>query len=490
MIEHLEFVVHRLLEMLGGWMCALAMTVVLALAALAFLLLNLFKFDRDSCRAAMLKISKTMRGSWGWLLTAALLLLQVYALSELHQGFQQRLKQQGKAQYVVGDEAGGGPTTQRAPKISMLESQETVETVSLPEDFDDLDHLPVWSPEPARYGGAPTIELKSELVKQGKNQILTRTFCRNRYLSSKLQGSVVRLKLAFQDPRTGAAQLYKADFQASYTFANPMSEARRIHFSFPLPDNSGTLSNFRFRINGREVPTPDIEQGLEWEAELKPLEKCVAEVAYLHQGAKSWSYDLTGRREPIADFHLKIEGDRDELKFQRGSLYPSSLASGKWEWDLKNQITSQSISLYFPYVPNDAIMANLFVFGPLEMVSLLALTLVWSSLRHRRVGPWRTALASLATCGAYALASYLVGYLPLALSLLVAFSLAGWLQWQTLGQSLWIVVAAASLAPFTFLAPGHTGLMLTSLGLLVLTLAVRETCRREDRVGSFPIQHQ
>ncbi|MBN9415416.1 hypothetical protein ABS71_22570 [bacterium SCN 62-11] len=483
MIEHLEFVVHRLLELVGGWMCALAMTVVLALAALAFLLLNLFKFDRDSCRSAMRKISRTMHGSWGWLLTAALLLLQIYALSELHLGFQQRLKQQGKAQYVVGDEAGGGPTTQRAPKISMLESQQTVESVSLPEDFNNLEQLPVWSPEPAQYGGAPTVELKCDIVQQGKTHLLTRTFTRNRYVSSKLQGSDVRLKLAFQDPRTGAAQLYKADFQASYTFSNPMSEARRIHFSFPLPDNSGTLSNFRFRINGQEVPTPDIDQGLEWESELKPGEKCVAEVAYLHQGAKSWSYDVTGRREPIADFHLKVEGDRDELKFQRGSLYPSQVSSGKWEWDLKNQITSQSISLYFPYVPNEAIMANLFVFGPLEMVSLLALTLVWSSLRYRRVGPWRTALASLATCGAFALASYLVGYLPLWLSLLLAFALAGWLQWQTLGRSLWIVVLAAGVAPLTFLAPGHTGLLLTTLGLGVLTLAVRETCRREDRVA-------
>lgn len=488
MIEHLEFVVHRLLELVGGWMCALAMTVVLALAALAFLLLNLFKFDRDSCRGAIRKLSATMRGSWGWLLTAALLLLQVYALSELHLGFQQRLKQQGKAQYVVGDEAGGGPTTQRAPKISMLESQQWVESVALPEDFDNLEQLPVWNPEPARYGGAPTVELKCDVVKQGKTRLLTRTFTRNRYVSSKLQGSDVRLKLAFQDPHTGAAQLYKADFQASYTFANPMNEARRIHFSFPLPDNSGTLSNFRFRINGREVPTPDIEQGLEWESELQPGERCVAEVAYLHQGAKSWSYDVTGRREPIADFHLKVEGDRDELKFQRGSLFPGKVASGKWEWDLKNQITSQSINLYFPYVPNEAIMANLFVFGPLEILSLLALTLVWSSLRYRQVGPWRTALATLSSGGAFALASYLVGYLPLWLSLLVAFSLAGWLQWQALGRGLWIVVVAASVAPFAFLAPGHTGLLLTTLGLWVLTLAVRETCRREG--GNFPIQVQ
>ena len=479
MIEHLEFVVHRLLELVGGWMCALAITVVLALAALSFLLLNLFKFDRDSCRVAMNRISARFSSSWGWLLTAALLLLQVYALSGLHEGYQRRLLQQGKAQYVVGEEAGGGPTTQRAPKISMLESVSSSQRIVVPVGVYSLENLPGWTAEEARFGGSPAINVQDELVKDGQATVINRTITKQRYVSSKLQSSDVNLKLAFQDPRSGAAQLYKADFQASYTFQNPMDVSRRIHFSFPLPDNSGTLSGFRFRVNGQDVPTPDIEQGLEWEAELKPGEKCVAEVSYQHGGAKSWSYDLTGRREPIADFHLRVQGDRSELKFQRGSLYPTTSKSNQWQWDLQNQITSQSISLYFPYVPNEAIMANLFVFGPLEIVTLLALTLVWSYLRFRRVGPWRTALATLATCGGYALASYLVGYLPLTLSLLLAFSLAGWLQWQTLGQSLWIVVLAASLAPFAFLAPGHTGLMLTTLGLLVLTLAVRETCRRE-----------
>ena len=33
MIQHLELVMQRLLELVGGWMCALAMTVVLCLAA-------------------------------------------------------------------------------------------------------------------------------------------------------------------------------------------------------------------------------------------------------------------------------------------------------------------------------------------------------------------------------------------------------------------------------------------------------------------------
>lgn len=458
-------------------MCALAMTVVLALAALSFLLLNLFKFDRDSCRVAMNRIAQQFRQSWGWLLMSALLLLQVYALSQLHAGFQRRLVQQGKAQYVVGEEAGGGPTTQRAPKISMLESVSSSQRIVVPAGISSLENLPGWTPEEARFGGSPAINVQDELVKDGNATVINRTITKQRYVSSKLQSSDVNLKLAFQ-----AAQLYKADFQASYTFQNPMDAPRLIHFSFPLPDNSGTLSGFRFRVNGQEVPTPDIEQGLEWEAELKPGEKCVAEVGYQHAGAKSWSYDLTGRREPIADFHLRVQADRSELKFERGSLYPTTSKSNQWQWDLQNQITSQSISLYFPYVPNEAIMANLFVFGPLEIVTLLVLTLVWSSLRFRRVGPWRTALATLASCGGYALASYLVGYLPLTVSLLLAFSLAGWLQWQALGQALWMVVLAASLAPFAFLAPGHTGLMLTGLGLLVLTLAVRETCRRENPI--------
>jgi len=96
-------------------------------------------------------------------------------------------------------------------------------------------------------------------------------------------------------------------------------------------------------------------------------------------------------------------------------------------------------------------------------------------------GPGRAALATLASAGAYTLASYLVGYMPLSASLVIAFGIAAALQFKALGHRLWLPVASSTLAPFTFLAPGHTGLMLSSLGLVILGLTIQETAGKDSR---------
>lgn len=483
MIQHLELVIHRLLELVGGWMCALAMTVVLALACSAFLCLNLYKFDRESCLGVLRRLGRVLSKGWGWGLMAGLLLLQVYALSELHEGLQTRLSQQGKARYLASEDRGGLPTTQRAPQVSVLERSSATQRIVLPPQLSSLEAVPGWNPELARYGDRPAVNVQDELIKDDKAVVLNRTVSVERFVSMKLQSSDVVLKLAFEDPQSGSGQLYTADFQAGYTFQNPHDEERRFHFSFPLPDNSGTLSGFHFRVNGRDMPAEDVDRGLEWEGQLKSQEKCVIEIGYQHRGAKAWTYDLTGRREPIASFRLRVKGDRSDIKFQRGSLYPSQSQWGQWEWNLTNQITSQSISLYFPYVPNEQIIGNLFIFGPLSLIALTALVVVWMHLRNTRTGAWRAALATLAAAGAYSLAAYLIGYLNLTLSLLIAFGVAGYLQYRALGRRLWIPVLSSTVAPFTFLAPGHTGLMLSSLGLVVLGLAIHETGRRDDVIA-------
>ena len=482
MIHHLEYVIDRLLGLVGSWLSTLALPLALALAALAVVGLQLYKIDREACLNSLRRLGQTLSRGWGWGLTLAVLLLQVYALSELHTGLQQRLKEQGQARYLARQDPGGLPTTQRAPQVSLLEKRSQTRRIVLPPQLSTLEALPGWAPEEARYGERPAVNVQDELIKDDKAVVLNRTTTVERFVATKLQSSEVLLKLAFHDRGGGRRPFYTADFHANYTFQNPLEEPRRLHFAFPLPDNSGTLSGFRFRVNGQDIPAQDVDHGLEWEGELQPHQKCVVEIAYQHRGSKSWKYDLTGRREPIADFHLKIQGDCPEMKFQRGSLYPSQIGWGRWEWNLQNQITSQSISLFFPYVPNELVIGNLFVFGPLSLVALTVLVVVWARLRGTRTGAWRATLASLAVAGAYSLASYLVGYMPLAASLVVAFGVAGWLQFKALGRRLWIPVATSTLAPFTFLAPGDTGLMLSSLGLLVLGLAIHETGQRDDLI--------
>jgi hypothetical protein len=476
LISHLEFVIHRLLEMVGGWIFAAGITLVVAMAATAFLALNLYKFDKESCLHALRKLHSTLKGGWAWILASIVLLLELYCMTELHTGLSQRLSQERQALYVGGEDAGGLPTTQRAPQVSFLESESRTQSIVLPPQLTSIETLQGWNPEEARYNSRPALNVQDELVKDDKAIVLKRTYEIQRYVSMKLTRSDVELDLAFRgNPSTRRGQVYKASFRGRYTVSNPYSDKRKVHFTFPLPDNSGTMAGFQFKVDGRELPVPDIDKGLDWEGELPGQGKAVFEIVYQHRGARAWSYDVTGRREPIAEFHLKVKSDNDNIKFEKGSLFPTSENGDVREWNLQDQITSQSISLYFPHVPTEQVVRNLFVFGPVALLALATLVVVWARLLHTGTSPWRTTLATLSLCGGFTLASYLISYVPLAAALLIAFGITALLQWQALDRRLPVPIVAGTVVPFTFLAAGHTGLLLTSVGLVVLWLTIRQT---------------
>lgn len=476
MIGYLELIIQRLLELLGGWLCAVAIALVVALAALAFMALNLYKFDRDSCRYALRTTFHALRGGWGWLLATMALMVQFYALNGLHTGLMRRLNEEGRALYVSSESPGGLPTTQHAPRVSYLETTTRTQSIVIPAQVTGIDTLSGWNPEQARYGDAPAVNVQDELIKDEKATVLRRTIERMRYVPIKLSRSDVELKLSFKgNPATRRGAVYGAEFRGRYILVNPFAEARRLHFAFPLPENSGTLSGFQFKVDGQDVTSPETERGLDWEGEVAPHGRVMVEVVYQHRGARSWSYDVTGRREPIAEFHLKVLTDNRNVKFERGSLYPTVVDGNVLEWNLHDQITSQNVSLFFPHVAPEQVVANLFVFGPLELMLVGLLVVVWARLQHTGTSPWRATLASLALCGGFTLASYLIGYVPLWLAVSIAFALAAGLQWQALERRLPVPVVAATLAPFTFLASGDTGLLLTSLGLVVLWLTIRQT---------------
>lgn len=482
MIRHVELIVHELLNLVGGWLCALAMTTVVALAALAFLGLSLFKFDRESFSYALRRLSVALSRGWGWMLFAGVVLVQLYGLTELRQGTADRLAQEGQARYIAADDLGGLPTTQRAPQVSFLETTEYSKRIVLPAQLQSLGTVPGWDPEEARYGDRPAVNVQDELVKEGAAIVLNRKTTVERWAPTRLLRSDVDVKLQFLGrAQNRRRQAYQAEFSGRYTFTNPFPEARRFHFTFPLPDNSGTLAGFKFKVDGNDVPAKDVDRGLDYELEVAPGQRVVVSIGYSHLGAQAWNYDLTGRREPIADFHLTVNAEKaGDIKFLRGSLYPSKREGNVLSWDLPNQITSQSIQLYFPFVPTEQLVRNLFVFAPLGLLGVVVLTVVWARLRRTRTTPWATCLASLATCAGFCLTSYLLSYLPMALALVLSGALIARLQWALLGTRLWVPVAAGTLAPLTFLAAGHTGLLLSLLAVGVLALTVRETVLFRD----------
>ncbi|HEY4002185.1 MAG TPA: hypothetical protein VGO93_25155 [Candidatus Xenobia bacterium] len=496
MIGDIERLVERVLELVGGWMFGLGIALVLAIALGAFLCLLLFKFDRESCLTVLHRVAKGTRRSWAWALVAVAVLVELYGLQTLHQGTMQRLAQADKARYISAEDQGGGPTTQRAPSVSILQASESTQRIVIPSNTlniintNGVNALPGWSPEQARYGGPPALNVQDEVVKDDKTLVINRKTTVSRFAAIKLAGSDVDVRLRFKGRQLGQRRhFYQGEFSGRYTVTNPFPTAQRMHFSFPLPDNSGTLSGFHFKVNGQEQTMEDIANGIEYEQDLKGGEKATIDIAYTHLGAESWTYDVTGRREPIAAFQLQVHVDNSEVKFQRGSLYPSDIGTDSAHqtlltWNLQNQITSQNINLYFPSMPVEQLVGNLYVFAPIGLVALLALSLAWASLRHTGLTPWMTLLATLVCCGGYALTSYLLSYMPLAAAIFIGFGLAAGLQVVSLGRRLWIPIVLMTAAPFTFLSAGDTGLLLSILSMSALAVTIVESLRQRDVVVS------
>ena len=469
MIYHLELIVHRLVELLGTWACAAIVGGLLSLAAVAFLSLSLYKFDRESWAMAWRRLIQSCERSWEWMMALSAVIILFVAMHELRVGLNHRLAQENQALYVSGEDAGGLPTVQCAPSVSILERRQHSQRIVLPPGLTQLESLPQWSPSQG-------VHIEDELVREEKALVLNRQYTIERYLATQLKRTQIEVALQLRgQPGSPRGQLYQNRFRALYTLHNPGAEPAQMRFSFPLPENSGTLADFHFRNSGQDLPLPDVHQGLFWEGQLEAGQELTLEVAYQHRGARSWCYDLAGRREPIADFSLKVAADRAGAKFERGSLYPTRTSGNNLEWNLKDQITSQSISLFFPNFAPEKVVGNLFVFASPAVLLMSLLTLTWARLSGQRPSPWKLTLVLLASCGGYTLTSYLISYLPVEIALGVAFILSARLQTLALQGELRIPIALNVLAPFCFLWPGHTGLLLTGLGLIGLWLTIRQS---------------
>ncbi len=468
MISHLEYIVHQLVQLLGSWACAVIIGGLVSLSILAFLCLSLYKFDRESWALAWGRLVQSCERSWEWILALSALIILFVAMHELRSGLQKRLAEERQALFVSGEDTGGLPTLQSAPTVALLERREHVQRIVLPAGLTQHDSLPPWNPDQG-------LHIEDELVRQEQALVLNRRYKVERYLATQLKSSQVEVQLKLKgQPSNPRGQVYENQFRARYTLQNPTSQPTSYRFRFPLPENSGTLADFHFLANGQAQPLTEVTQGLEWLGELAPAQEIVLEVAYRHRGARSWSYNLAGRREPIADFSLVVQSDRGGAKFERGSLHPTSRSFGRMSWKLKDQITSQSISLFFPAHSPERVVENLFVFASPAVLLMSLLTLAWTRLLGHQPGPWKLTLLLLASCAGYTLNSYLISYLPVEVALGVAFVLSARLQTLALDGHLRIPIALNVVAPFCFLWPGHTGLLLTGLGMLALWLTIRQ----------------
>ncbi|MDQ7821557.1 MAG: hypothetical protein RDV48_02045 [Candidatus Eremiobacteraeota bacterium] len=478
MVRYVQTVFESFIKFLGKWTFPLLIVTLVTCAVGAVLALMLYKTNREAYMAAMAQVRRVLLKSAMWAVLITVLLLEISFLKAICQGVVRRIDQASAARYTSESDAGSGSeAVQYVPSITYNDRTERTQRLIIPKytlnyiNAQGLNFVPGWSPEELRYDTRPIMNIDDQLEKDENAIVINRKITVDRFLPLKLKESDINVKFTFLAQGNRAKrQFYKADFSGRYGFSNPFQEKRIVHFSFPLPYSSGTLSDFKFRVDGKDVSVEDVTNGYEWVGEVEPQKAVSVEVAYSHNGSRSWTYNLSARREAISSFKMNVDSNNARIKFLRGSLPPTkkSLTGTTLTWDLSGLITSQDISLYFPGISISELITRLYLFAPIALAGFVVLILLWAHKMRIEITPLMLVLATLAYSAGFALTAYLLTSLPLAAAILLSFAAGLVINLRLLGMAMMPPLCLLALIPLTFVSVGNTGLLLCILGLAAL----------------------
>ena len=446
------------------------------LSGVGLLWLRIFRRPAYERLLPRLRESLAPLGTWGGAGLAVLLSFSV--LGVLGQVVLHRVSAGDQTSASRNADPDAAPTTQASPTVTYLTESTYTRSLTLPPALlrrVQLEGVQVLSPYLTDPSSDNILRLRDRFTRSGQDVVFTREATLRSQVPLRLDRSRMNLNLDFVSPMQGARRsYYNASFSGQYAFTNPLKTPITARFVFPLPQGSGTLSDFRVIVNGQELTAAQLIDGSGWEGRLAAGQTANVEVAYRHQGARGWSYLLGTRREPIRDFALNIKTN-GVPKFQRYSLYPTrtarTLGGTNLSWELKNVITAQDVSLSFTTASLRETLAKMYTFAPIALLLAALFGVVWTRWTGLRATPLGVVLATLSVLAGTALGGVLMSYLPAYLAGPLGALVAAVLALRCLGVGYWPPVLIATFLPLCFLLVGHAGLVL-ALTLLLLLAAL------------------
>ncbi len=409
-----------------------------------------------------------------WLPLGVLLIIAFGALGLARESVQQRLQTQATARFSRLPDPPGGATVQLNPKVTYTKEARYTRSIKIPNDV--LKRFDQDGPEVLQGFIAPYLsEPQSKnvktyldsIVRNGRSIFLVRESSILEERQIELENADVRVDLT--PGETGAGRpYYRADFEGKYAFKNTLTEARDVRLRFPLPQNSGTITGFEFRVGNDVAKTPNENGEFVWQRQLAPNERVEVTVRYQNQGSGVWSYQFGNYREPVRNFKLTLNAPTS-VKFLRGGLYPDAQTNSSYTWTLKDVITSQAVVIGFPPSSSRETLQKVFAFMPLAVPVLLGWRMLFGWRRQWPLVPWRIFVGGLGFTLGLALTGVFVGYAPVWLACILGFALASSLALLALGRGYALPVILSALTPFAFLWVGNAGLL---LGVIAVVLVI------------------
>jgi hypothetical protein len=471
------------------WLTPLAFAGLWVLAALIVAGLVLYALDhlgsgRDGFKRALDWLLARASRVWVWLPVALVFAVSVFATTVAREGVLERFRVQRDAQFSALEDPAGGQTMQYSPNVSFEREVTYSRLVTIPgflgQKLSTLEAAQLIAPYLVDPASENIKRLADSFKRSGKDLVFTREATVRRNDPVALELADVNVDFSFGDTGAGRSY-YSALFSGKYKFKNPNPKPTTLRFSFPLPEQSGTLSDFEFKFAGEVVPQPDLSSGYTVEREVAANAEIEVSIKYKNQGAGTWTYDFGLRREPIKNFKLTVNTLR-AIKFLRGSLYPNERGLSSLTWNLKNVVTSQGVVLSFPERSLRETLTKVFSFAPLALLLVSTWTFAWAWRRQLRLEPVQVALVLLAFTVGIGAMEVLLGYVNPVIASWFGALLSLGLSSLALGRRFLLPLAGSVLAPLAFLSVGNAGLLLGILAVIVvLSVLPKSTFNRFRR---------
>jgi hypothetical protein len=343
----------------------------------------------------------------------------------------------------------------------------------------------LWGSE--HYQKAPTITLKT-IQKDGdkEKEVIT---------PIELESSNVQVDLQLQHRRKGLLwyPTYDVDFDARYTFKNPLKQSAEATVIFFFPASASIYDAFEFRVDDLQV-TPNENNGYEGinaVVEVPPGGEVPIHVAYKSRGLDRWHYSFSDGITTVKNFSLKAVTDFTEYDFPPQTISPSTKTSTKngWtlEWTFNNLVSDFDIGIQMPNKLNPGPLASrMSYFAPVSLLFFFTTLIVLGAVTNRNLHPMHYFFLGASFFSFHILFAYLVDHLLLELSFIIAalvsmalvvtylYRAAGgrFAIWAGIAQLVFLVLFS-----YAFFFEGYTGLVITIGAILTLAIMMQLTAK-------------
>ena len=314
-------------------------------------------------------------------------------------------------------------------------------------------------------------------------------------INAPLVGSNIKVGLDLEQRQKGLLwySMFKARVAANYTFENLEDKRGTLAVSFAFPSAEGIYDEFKFQIDGKEVPFTRVGKDLVVaRVDCAPKSRHQLDVNYSSQGLDRFVYRLGDGINEVKDFSMLVTTSFGGYNYPANTLAPSrkEQSGNGWQltWKYSDLISGNGIGIEMPKKLNPGpIAARISYFAPVSLGFFFFLIFIISMMRGIRIHPMNYFFLAASFFAFHLLLAYLVDHI----SIHTAFFICSVVSMALVLSYMRIVVGArfafveTAMAQFVYLIgfsyafffEGFTGLAVTIGAIITLFVVMQTTAR-------------